>query len=138
MRSSNSIFAPYLDTNPTEHSKRLTVVGPDVQIQAQSVTGLALVLYELATNAVKCGSLSLPTGGVQISLSMNNGRFELEWKERDGPKLTETPNHEGFGTNLVRRIVTGQFAGEVFYDWAPDGLVVRLMAPSDRLLGNDG
>ena len=29
-------------------------------------------------------------------------------------------------------------AGEVFYDWAPDGLVVRLMAPSDRLLGNGG
>jgi two-component sensor histidine kinase len=87
---------------------------------------------------VKCGSLSLPTGGVQISLSVNNGRFELEWKERVGPKLTETPNHEGFGTNLVRRIVTGQFAGEVFYDWDPDGLVVRLMAPSDRLLGNDG
>jgi two-component sensor histidine kinase len=44
----------------------------------------------------------------------------------------------GFGTNLVRRIVTGQFAGEVFYDWEPDGLVVRLTAPSDRLHGNDG
>ena len=28
------IFAPYLDTNPIEHSKRLTIVGPDVQIQA--------------------------------------------------------------------------------------------------------
>ena len=134
----DSIFAPYLDTNPTEHSKRLTVVGPDLQIQAQSATGLALVLYELATNAVKYGSLSLPTGTVQIILSANNGRFELEWNERDGPKLTETPNHEGFGTNLVRRIVTGQFAGEVIYDWNPDGLVVRLMAPSDRLLGNDG
>ena len=134
----DSIFAPYLDTNPTKHSKRLTMVGPDVHIQTQSVTGLALVLYELATNAVKCGALSVPTGGVQITLAVNNGRFELEWKERDGPKLTETPNHEGFGTNLVRRIVTGQFAGEVFYNWNSDGLVVRLMAPSDRLLGNAG
>lgn len=133
----DSIFAPYLDTNPTEHSKRLTVVGPDVQIQAQSVTGLALVLYELATNAVKCGSLSVPTGGVQVSLSVNNGRFELEWKERDGPKLTETPTCQGFGTNLVHRIFTGQFAGEVFYDWDPDGLVVRLMAPSGCVLEND-
>jgi PAS domain S-box-containing protein len=92
----DSIFAPYFDTNPTEHSKRLTVVGPDMQIQAQSVTGLALVLYELATNAVKYGSLSLPTGRVQISLSVSNDRFQLEWKERDGPKLTQTPSHEGF------------------------------------------
>jgi two-component sensor histidine kinase len=96
-----------------------------------------LVLYELATNAVKCGSLSVPTGGVQVSLSVNNGRFELEWKERDGPKLTETPNCQGFGTNLVHRIFTGQFAGEVFYDWDPDGLVVRLMAPSGCVLEND-
>jgi two-component sensor histidine kinase len=36
------------------------VTGPDVQIQEQSVASLALVLYELATNALKCGSLSLP------------------------------------------------------------------------------
>ena len=138
MRSSSLFFAPYLDTNPPERSTRLTVVGPDAQIEAQSVTGLALVLYELATNAVKCGSLSLPTGRVQINLSTNNGLFELEWRERDGPRLTKTPNHEGFGTNLVRRIVIGQFAGEVFYNWTPDGLVVRLTAPSDRLLEAKG
>ena len=48
--------------------------------------------------------------------------------------MTETPNHEGFGTNLVRRVVTDQFAGEVFFDWNPEGLIVRLMTPSDRVI----
>jgi two-component system CheB/CheR fusion protein len=130
----DAIFAPYLDNSPSRHSQRLSVTGPDAQIQEQSLTSLALVLYELATNAVKCGSLSLPTGSVQINLFVEKGKFELEWKERGGPKLTETPNHEGFGTNLVRRVVTDQFAGEVFFDWNPEGLIVRLIAPSNRVI----
>ena len=130
----DAVFAPYLDTSPSRHSQRLRVTGPDAQIQEQSLTSLALVLYELATNAIKCGSLSLPTGSVQINLFVEKDKFELEWKERGGPKLTETPNHEGFGTNLVRRVVTDQFAGEVFFDWNPEGLIVRLMTPSDRVI----
>jgi two-component system CheB/CheR fusion protein len=108
--------------------------GPDVQIQEQSIASLALVLYELATNAVKYGALSLPKGSIRINLSMSDGNFALAWKERGGPKLTETPKHEGFGTNLMRRVVTGQFAGEAFFDWDPKGLSVRLIAPLDRVI----
>ena len=129
----DAILAPYLDNSPSRHSQRLAVTGPDVQIQEQSVANLALVLYELATNAVKCGSLSLPKGSVQINLSMVDDKFELEWKERNGPQLTEIPKHEGFGTNLVRRVVTG-LEGEVFFDWDAKGLIVRLLVPSDRVI----
>src|SRR5262245_3859716 len=130
----DAIFDPYLDNRPSRHSQRLSVTGPDVQIQEQSVASLALVLYELATNAVKWGALSVPTGSVHIDLSIVDGKFELEWKERGGPELTETPKHEGFGTNLVRRVVSGQFAGEVFFDWDPEGLIVGLTAQSDRVI----
>ena len=129
----DAILAPYLDNSPSRHSQRLAVTGPNVQIQEQSVASLALVLYELATNAVKCGSLSLPKGSVQINLSMVDDKFELEWKERNGPQLTEIPKHEGFGTNLVRRVVTG-LEGEVFFDWDAKGLIVRLLVPSDRVI----
>jgi len=130
----DAIFAPYLDGNLSGNSHRLIVAGPDVLVQQQAVTSLALVLYELATNSVKCGSLSLPTGSVQINLSVVNDKCELEWREYGGPKLTEAPNHEGFGTNLVRRVVTDQFKGEVVYDWNPDGLILRLIAPSHHLI----
>jgi PAS domain S-box-containing protein len=130
----DAIFAPYLDADLSGNSHRLIVAGPDVLVQQQAVTSLALVLYELATNAVKCGSLSLPTGSVQITLSLVDDKFELEWRERGGPKLTKAPTHEGFGTNLVRRVVTDQFKGEVVYDWNPDGLILRLIAPSHHLI----
>jgi PAS domain S-box-containing protein len=131
----DAIFAPYVNTGPLNELERVCVTGPDLPIQQQSITGLALLLYELATNAVKCGSLSVPSGSVQIDLSVTNGSFELEWKERGGPKLTERPDHEGFGTSLMRRIVVDQFGGEVSYDWHLEGLIVRLNMPSERLLG---
>ena len=71
---------------------------------------------------------------MQITLSLVDDRFELEWRERGGPKLTEAPTHQGFGTNLVRRVVAGQFKGEVVYGWNPDGLILRLIAPSHHLI----
>jgi len=64
-----------------------------------------------------------------------NGILEIEWKERGGLKLTEAPNHEGFGTKLVKRTVKDQFGGEVTYDWGPEGLTIRLTAFTERLLG---
>ena len=71
---------------------------------------------------------------VQITLSLVDDKFELEWRERGGPKLTEAPTHEGFGTNLLRRVVADQFKGEVVYEWNPDGLILRLIAPSNHLI----
>jgi PAS domain S-box-containing protein len=126
----DSIFAPYLNTD----GQRLFVNGPDLQIQQQSITALALVLYELATNAVKYGSLSLPTGTLQIELALANANLDFVWKERGGPKLIETPSRDGFGTNLVRRIVVDQFGGEISYDWDTEGLVVRLLVPAAQIL----
>ena len=61
----------------------------------------------------------------------------MEWTERGGPKLTQSPYHEGFGTSLVSRIVADQFGGEVSYDWHLEGLIVRLNMRSDRLVGLD-
>jgi hypothetical protein len=34
----------------------------------------------------------------------------------------------------VRRVVADQFKGEVVYDWNPDGLILRLIAPSHHLI----
>jgi PAS domain S-box-containing protein len=70
----DAIFAPYVNTGPLNKLERVCVTGPDLPIQQQAITGLALLLYELATNAVKCGSLSMPSGSVQIDLSVTNGR----------------------------------------------------------------
>jgi PAS domain S-box-containing protein len=127
-----AILAPYLDPDGSTGRKRLIIKGPDMPIAEKSVTALALVLHELATNAVKSGSLSSAKGGVRIDASKTNGQFLVAWKEQGGPRLNGPPEHEGFGSLLARRIVTGQFGGQISYDWKPAGLVVRLSAPVER------
>ena len=52
---------------------------------------------------------------------------------KGGPPLKEAPQHEGFGSLLTRRIVNGQLGGQLLYDWKPEGLVVRLSVPLERL-----
>jgi PAS domain S-box-containing protein len=127
-----TIIAPYLDPDGSTGRKRLIIIGPDVPIAEKSVTGFALVLHELATNAVKSGSLSSAKGGVRIESSITNGQFLVTWKEQGGPRLNGPPDQEGFGSLLAHRIVTGQFGGQLSHDWKPAGLVVRLSAPVER------
>ena len=39
----------------------------------------------------------------------------------------------GFGTVFAAKTVEGQLAGTLQYDWRPDGLVVAISIPRDRL-----
>jgi len=127
-----AVLAPYLDSDGSTEGKRLIVNGPDVPLAEKSTTGLALVLHELATNAVKSGPLSTARGLIRVESSVTDGQFLMTWKEQSGPRLNGPPDHEGFGSLLARSIVTGQFEGQLSHDWKPTGLVVRLSAPMDR------
>ena len=53
----HAIFAPFLNSEVSTERERLIVKGPDVPIAEKSVTGLALLLHELATNT---GQVWLP------------------------------------------------------------------------------
>ena len=128
------ILAPYIDSGGSMERERLIVKGCDVPIAEKSVSGLALVLHELATNAVKSGSLSLAKGGVRVDCSLANGQVLITWKEQRGPRLNGPPSQQGFGSLLAHRIVTGEFGGQISYDWKPMGLVVRVSTPRERIL----
>lgn len=128
-----AIFAPFLESEISKKAERLTIEGPDFPIAEKSVTGLALLIHELATNAVKCGCLSSPSGSVRLELSVTDGQLAARWVETGGPVINGAPQREGFGSVLARRIVTGQFGGQLLYDWKPEGLVVSLSVPVERV-----
>ena len=92
---------------------------------------LALMIHELATNAIKYGALSNDTGRVRIECSTAAGRFRLLWKETGGPAVTP-PTHEGSGTQLLRRGFSGH-TGEVSLSFRPDGVEATLCFPAPRL-----
>ena len=90
-----------------------------------AATALALLLHELATNAVKYGALSTTGGRVSLRrLPAGDGRAMMEWREIGGPPVT-APTRQGFGTRLVAAVLQGQ-GGKVESSFCPDGFTARI------------
>jgi PAS domain S-box-containing protein len=112
---------------------RMTVAGPTVPTGPGSATGLTLMLHELATNAAKYGSLSVPEGSVRIDWRLEGPNVSLVWEETGGPAIEGEPASSGFGSQLARKSVTGQLGGEIGYHWRREGLRVEIKLPLERL-----
>lgn len=113
-------------------ARRLAVSGPDLRVNAAPTVSLVMVLHELATNAIKYGALSGAAGSVSITWTQGaDGMVALEWREQGGPPVLP-PARSGFGSRLIRDAVTRQLGGQVALDYAPDGLVVRLVLPAQH------
>lgn len=111
--------------------------GTDVPIRDTAVTSLALIIHELATNAVKYGALSGEAGSVGLSCRRYETSISLTWCERGGPPVERSPEHIGFGSTLIQRSVNGQLGGRISYRWEPDGLRVLMSLPTNLLLDPD-
>jgi PAS domain S-box-containing protein len=127
-----AIAAPYED-GPAGVGARIAVTGPDVPISGRAMTGLALLLHEFATNAVKYGALSTPTGRVDVACFEQEDVFCLVWTEQEGPPIGDQSIVEGFGSLLARLTVTAQLGGELSREWRREGLAIRLSMLRDRL-----
>ncbi len=89
----------------TGSDKRLRVDGPKVRLPQQYTVPLALTLHELSTNAAKHGSLSSPTGQVDLTWTYSRGRrnkLEILWRESGGDHRSHAAS-SGFGSTLIER-----------------------------------
>lgn len=123
-----AILAPYGDTA----GERIVIAGADVEIGGRSLTSLALLLHEFATNAAKYGALSVPEGRVSIDIAIAGDELSLIWTESHGPEIAAAPVASGFGSRLERG-VQSQLHGQITRDWHRDGLAIRLTMPLARL-----
>ena len=121
--------------SPHAGEERFSIEGPEVQLTPKAATAMALALHELATNAAKYGSLSVPNGRVDLRWTLDGkGRFELTWRETGGPPPTK-PERTGFGTRLIERGLRNELRTEVRLDYAPTGLVCTLNGPLSEATG---
>lgn len=104
-----------------DYDGRFRLKGPGVVLSAEVATQLGLVLHELATNAAKYGSLSVPDGRVDIIWTATGTKLSLIWREHGGPAITKTPQFRGFGTLLI-----SSSAQKVAQRFLRDGLVCKL------------
>jgi PAS domain S-box-containing protein len=107
-------------------SDRVIAAGPDVMLNSRAAQTFALLLHELATNAMKYGALSLSDKGqVDIHWSIEGeteeARFKFQWQERDGPPVV-VPTRKGFGSLLLEKLASQDFGAPPKIVFAPDGL----------------
>jgi two-component sensor histidine kinase len=122
-----AVVRPY-DHAETSENPRIAMKGPSLSCNEKNASAIALVFNELATNAVKYGSLSGALGSVDITWTVQDNAAHFLWTERGGPPV-EPPTRAGFGTKLVRLTVAGQLAGSFEYDWQAEGLVASVSLP---------
>ena len=127
-------LAPYChDAEPRVH-----ITGPSLALEPNTAQSMAVAVHELTTNAVKYGALSVPTGHVHVEWSCAvDGAFTFRWSETGGPSVA-APQHRGFGTRVLERLVRGPLNGDVRYDWRAEGLVCEITAPELPRPGSDG
>jgi PAS domain S-box-containing protein len=127
-----TIVAPY-EGQTGQGQERITVHGSDASVATNSVTSLALLLHEFATNAAKYGALSTHDGQVRVNCHDDGTTFILTWTERGGPPVENRGGSGGFGSLLTQTAVKGQLNGAITYDWATEGLTIQVSVPRDRL-----
>jgi two-component sensor histidine kinase len=112
---------------------RIRVEVPALPVGEASITTLALIVHELATNALKYGSLSEPDGTIDVTCTANDDAVVLQWTEKGGPAISVAKDQPGFGSKLVTRSMTDQLGGTITFDWPADGAIVTLRMSKARL-----
>jgi len=117
-----SIFA-INDARVVEHASS----NPNVFLAPNTAQAIGVTMHELATNAAKYGSLSVPKGQVEVTWSRApDGRLILHWTESGGPTVKK-PTRQGFGTSVIERMIRGQLKGKMHLDWRAKGLACEIV-----------
>lgn len=109
-------------------STRVSVTGLDVRLPAALAQAIAVTVHELATNAAKYGSLSGPSGRINISWQVDAAdSLVLRWTESGGPQIAE-PKRKGFGVDAIDGMVR-TLSGKITRQWKSEGLACELSFP---------
>jgi two-component sensor histidine kinase len=117
-------------TRPYSEVGGFSFSGPALKVAPKTAIALSLALHELATNAVKYGALSSPNGRVRLTWERSEDTITLDWRESGGPQVAP-PQKEGFGSRLLGPVLNGELGAPAELDFAPTGVVCRILAPAE-------
>jgi two-component sensor histidine kinase len=119
-----------VDQSLLSFGDRVVVRGPDINLSATSAQGFALILHELATNAVKHGALGARGGAVTVEWYHSPDLLFFGWRETGGPPA-EAPERKGFGSKLLEIAVPT--ADRPRFDYSPSGFAYEIAVALDTV-----
>ncbi|MBN8849989.1 MULTISPECIES: PAS domain-containing protein [unclassified Sphingomonas] len=117
---------------------RVSLNGPDgVRLRSSTVQTLAMVIHELATNAVKYGALGQPQGRLTVDWRLEpDGPGDRPWLHIDWcesnvrmPPAGSKPAGGGQGRELIERALPYQLKARTSFTLGPDGVRCTISMP---------
>jgi PAS domain S-box-containing protein len=128
-----------LDAHGAAMDDRVQIEGSAVELPGEQVQLVAMALHELATNALKYGALSLPSGRLLVAWyteSEQRGEQDsirqqlvLSWRESGVPLSAGPPVHQGYGCELIEYALPYQLGAESCLEFTVDGVHCTIVMP---------
>jgi two-component system, chemotaxis family, CheB/CheR fusion protein len=110
----------------------VVLAGPGVQLKPAGALAMGMAIHELASNAFRHGSLSVPKGAVNIAWRLersdDGSELVIDWTERNGPPVQSSPRR-GFGATLIERGFAHELSGRAKLAFETTGVRATLRAP---------
>ena len=117
----------------------IRVDGPGIALTSNAAMIVALAVYELTTNAVRHGALSVPGGQLDIAWTVETDTADpalrIVWQEQGGPAVTP-PEHRGFGTKLIEFSLVRVLHATVEWLFDPAGVRCVIAMPLSPVVGS--
>ena len=124
-----AVIAAELAPYSQDRDLAVAMRGPHVELAPNDALSLGLAIHELATNASKYGSLSVPGGRVEIVWEKLTDKLaRIEWSEQGGPPVP-VQRRRGFGTELIEKIVAHELRNPVDLRFDSEGVRCTLIVP---------
>jgi PAS domain S-box-containing protein len=121
-----------LEAQLSVYGSRVSFAGEEVLLGGTFAQNFALLIHELATNALKHGALRSAGGRVALDWSVGPGPqghcLRFCWRERGGPPVAP-PNREGLGILLLRSFP------EALASYAAGGFEYTCCVPMEEVNG---
>ena len=117
--------------------ERVTLSGPaGVRLRSSTVQTLAMVIHELATNAVKYGALGQPQAHLAVTWTLEpvgpgaRPWLHIDWRETGVtmPPCNAT-RRKGQGRELIEHALAYQFNAKTSYVFGADGVACSILIP---------
>ncbi len=116
---------PYMDGK----EDRIQIHGDELQLPGTYARPMCMVIHELATNAMKYGSLSCEEGTVIIAFDTSDSLLcRFSWTERGGPPI-DSAIEEGTGTSLLEGLVSHELHGTIDRSYEREGFQCEIKIP---------
>ena len=127
------LLADELRVVGAQEGREVTIEGPPVALAPKAAETLGLAIHELATNAIKHGSLA-SGGAIEVAWEIDGGKqLSLTWTEHGASRPVEPPRRKGFGTEILERTLAYELKASTRMEFRSQGLVCRIEVPLDQV-----